>query len=346
MEQTIRLTDWSEGSGCGCKIAPAVLDQILQASGSLTQKDPNLLVGNSSKDDAAVYQVSEDLALINTVDFFTPIVDDAFDFGRIAATNAISDVYAMGGKPLFANAILSWPVEKLAPELAAKVLEGAKLACSKAGIELAGGHSIAAKDPIFGLSVNGIIHPRKIKKNSGSKEGDLLFLTKPLGIGVLATALKRQKINSKDYQNLVEVACQLNKIGEVLGNHEEVHALTDVTGFGLLGHALEMAEGADLSLQLDFKALPLIEGVQDYMSQFVFPDNTYRNWNAYSPKVNGVKGMELVPLCDPQTSGGLLISVASENKAWFVETMHLHEQHFWEIGKFTPKHSFCIEVVN
>jgi selenide,water dikinase len=252
----------------------------------------------------------------------------------------------MGGKPLFANAILSWPVEKLAPELAAKVLEGAKLACNQAGIELAGGHSIAAKDPIFGLSVNGIIHPRKIKKNSGSKEGDLLFLTKPLGIGVLATALKRQKINPKDYQNLVEVACQLNKIGEVLGNHEEVHALTDVTGFGLLGHALEMAEGADLSLQLDFKALPLIEGVQDYMSQFVFPDNTYRNWNAYSPKVNGVKGMELVPLCDPQTSGGLLISVASENKAWFVETMHLHEQHFWEIGKFTPKHSFCIEVVN
>ncbi len=346
MEQTIRLTDWSEGSGCGCKIAPAVLDQILQASGSFSQKDPNLLVGNSSKDDAAVYQVSEDLALINTVDFFTPIVDDAFDFGRIAATNAISDVYAMGGKPLFANAILSWPVEKLAPELAAKVLEGAKLACSQAGIELAGGHSIAAKDPIFGLSVNGIIHPRKIKKNSGSKEGDLLFLTKPLGIGVLATALKRQKINPKDYQNLVEVACQLNKIGEVLGNHEEVHALTDVTGFGLLGHALEMAEGADLSLQLDFKALPLIEGVQDYMSQFVFPDNTYRNWNAYSPKVSGVKGMELVPLCDPQTSGGLLISVGAEDKAWFVETMHLHEQHFWEIGKFTPKHSFCIEVVN
>jgi selenide,water dikinase len=346
MEQPIRLTDWSEGSGCGCKIAPAILDQILQASGSLSQKDPSLLVGNSSKDDAAVYQVSEDLALINTVDFFTPIVDDAFDFGRIAATNAISDVYAMGGKPLFANAILSWPVEKLAPELAAKVLEGAKLACSQAGIELAGGHSIAAKDPIFGLSVNGIIHPRKIKKNSGSKEGDLLFLTKPLGIGVLATALKRQKINPKDYQHLVEVTCQLNKIGEVLGNHEEVHALTDVTGFGLLGHALEMAEGANLSLQLDFKALPLIEGVQDYIQQFVFPDNTYRNWNAYSAKVSGVKGMELVPLCDPQTSGGLLIAVAEENKTWFVETMRLHEQRFWEIGKFTPKHTFCIEVVN
>ena len=345
MEQVIRLTEWSEGSGCGCKIAPAILDQILQASGSFSQKDPNLLVGNSSKDDAAVYQVSEDLAMINTVDFFTPIVDDAFDFGRIAATNAISDVYAMGGKPLFANAILSWPVEKLAPELAAKVLEGAKLACSHAGIELAGGHSIAAKDPLFGLSVNGVIHPRKIKKNTGSKEGDLLFLTKPLGIGVLATALKRQKISSHDYQRMVEVACQLNKIGEVLGNHEEVHALTDVTGFGLLGHALEMAEGANLSLQIDFKSLPLIEGVQDYIQQFIFPDNTYRNWNAYSAKVSGVNGMELVPLCDPQTSGGLLIAVAEENKAWFVETMGLHEQRFWEIGKFTPKHSFCIEMV-
>ena len=193
--------------------------------------------------------------------------------------------------------------------------------------------------------MNGVIHPRKIKKNTGSKEGDLLFLTKPLGIGVLATALKRQKISPQDYQRMVEVACELNKIGEVLGNHEEVHSLTDVTGFGLLGHALEMAEGANLSLQLDFKSLPLIEGVQDYIQQFIFPDNTYRNWNAYSAKVSGVNGMELVPLCDPQTSGGLLIAVAEENKAWFVETMGLHEQRFWEIGKFTPKHSFCIEMV-
>ncbi|MCM0060041.1 MAG: selenide, water dikinase SelD [Algoriphagus sp.] len=346
MEQVTRLTEWSEGSGCGCKIAPAVLDQILGASGSFVQTDPRLLVGNSSKDDAAVYQVSEDIAIINTVDFFTPIVDDAFDFGRIAATNAISDVYAMGGKPLFANAILSWPVEKLSPELAARVLEGAKLVCSRAGIELAGGHSIAAKDPIFGLSVNGLVHPRKIKKNTGSKEGDLLFLTKPLGIGVLATALKRQKISSPDYQRMVEVACQLNTIGEVLGNHEEVHALTDVTGFGLLGHALEMAEGAGLTLQLEINKLPLIDGVADYIRQFIFPDNTYRNWNAYSAKVSGVNGMDLVPLCDPQTSGGLLISVGAEDKAWFEETMRLQEQTYWEIGKFLPKDNFWVQMVN
>jgi selenide,water dikinase len=347
MEQPpIRLTEWSEGSGCGCKIAPAVLDQILGASGSFAQTNPRLLVGNSSKDDAAVYQLSEDIAIINTVDFFTPIVDDPFDFGRIAATNAISDVYAMGGKPLFANAILSWPVEKLAPELAAKVLEGAKLVCSQAGIELAGGHSIAAKDPIFGLSVNGLVHPRKIKKNTGSKEGDLLFLTKPLGIGVLATALKRQKINNRDYRNLIDIASQLNSIGEVLGNHEEVHALTDVTGFGLLGHALEMAEGAGLTLQLEFNKLPLIDGVADYIQQFIFPDNTYRNWNAFNSKVSGVNGMELVPLCDPQTSGGLLIAVSAEDKAWFEATMALHKQTFWEIGIFLPKDEYFVQVVN
>ncbi|GMQ27244.1 selenide, water dikinase SelD [Algoriphagus sp. oki45] len=330
----IRLTEWSEGSGCGCKIAPAILEQILASSGSFSQKDPNLLVGNSSKDDAAVYQVSEDLAVINTVDFFTPIVDDPFDFGRISAANAISDIYAMGGKPIFANAILSWPVEKLAPELAAKVLEGAKSICNSAGIELAGGHSIAAKEPIFGLSVNGIIHPKKIKTNTGAKEGDLIFLTKPIGIGVLATALKRGKIQEKDYWNLLDTACKLNSIGEILGNHEEVHAMTDVTGFGLLGHLIEMAEGAGLSAEIELGRIPLIEGIQDYINQFIFPDNTYRNWNAFSSKVTGIQGMDLVKFCDPQTSGGLLIAVAPENKDWFEATMKQENQVFWELGNF------------
>jgi selenide,water dikinase len=339
-----RLTEWSEGSGCGCKIAPAILDQILSASGSFFQSDPNLLVGNSHKDDAAVYQVSEDLAVINTVDFFTPIVDDPFDFGRISAANAISDVYAMGGKPIFANAILSWPVEKIAPELAARVLEGAKKVCQEAGIELAGGHSIAAKDPIFGLSVNGIIHPRKIKTNQGAKSGDLIFLTKPIGIGVLATALKRQKIEDKDYLNLLDTACKLNSIGEVLGNHEEVHAMTDVTGFGLLGHLIEMAEGASLSADLDLSRVPLIEGIQDYINQFIFPDNTYRNWNAFNAKTSGVKGMDLVKLCDPQTSGGLLIAISSEDQTWFLETMSQQKQPVWEIGRFKPKGDFVIAV--
>ncbi|MEB2786646.1 selenide, water dikinase SelD [Algoriphagus persicinus] len=340
-----RLTEWSEGSGCGCKIAPAILDQILSSSGSFSQSDPKLLVGNAGKDDAAVYQVSEDLAVINTVDFFTPIVDDPFDFGRIAAANAISDVYAMGGKPIFANAILSWPVEKLAPDLAAKVMEGAKTICKAAGIELAGGHSIAAKEPIFGLSVNGIIHPHKIKTNKGAKVGDIIYLTKQLGVGVLATALKRQKISEKDYQSLLDTACRLNSVGEILGNHEEVHAMTDVTGFGLLGHLIEMCEGAGLSSEINLPELPIIEGVQEYINQFIFPDNTYRNWNAYSAKTKGVVGMDLVKLCDPQTSGGLMLAVDPENKAWFEDTMKQQDQAIWEIGHFTKRNEHRVEVM-
>lgn len=340
-----RLTEWSEGSGCGCKIAPAILDQILNSSSSFIQSDPNLLVGNSGKDDAAVYQVSEDIAVINTVDFFTPIVDDPFDFGRIAAANALSDVYAMGGKPIFANAILSWPVEKLAPELAGKVMEGAKSICKAAGIELAGGHSIAAKDPIFGLSVNGIVHPHKIKTNNGAKTGDLIYLTKQLGVGVLATALKRQKISDVDYLSLIDTACRLNSIGEILGNHEEVHAMTDVTGFGLLGHLIEMCEGAGLSAQIDLFKLPMIAGVQEYINQFIFPDNTYRNWNAYSAKTKGVVGMDLVKLCDPQTSGGLMLAVDPENKTWFEDSMKQQHQVIWEIGHFTEANKFLVEVM-
>lgn len=346
MENTpTRLTEWSEGSGCGCKIAPAILDQILTASGSFSQNDPNLLVGNSHKDDAAVYQVSEDLAVINTVDFFTPIVDDPFDFGRIAAANALSDVYAMGGKPIFANAILSWPVEKLSPDLAAKVMEGAKTICKAAGIELAGGHSIAAKDPIFGLSVNGIVHPHKIKTNNAAKAGDIIYLTKQLGVGVLATALKRQKITDKDYLSLIDTACRLNSIGEILGNHEEVHAMTDVTGFGLLGHLIEMCEGAGLSAEINLLKLPMIEGVQEYINQFIFPDNTYRNWNAYSAKTKGVVGMDLVKLCDPQTSGGLMLAVDPENKDWFEDSMKQQNQAIWEIGHFTERNEQVVEVL-
>jgi selenide,water dikinase len=346
METTpTRLTEWSEGSGCGCKIAPAILDQILSASGSFLQSDPKLLVGNSHKDDAAVYQVSEDIAFINTVDFFTPIVDDPFDFGRISAANALSDVYAMGGKPIFANAILSWPVEKIAPEIAAKVLEGAKSICKQAGIELAGGHSIAAKDPIFGLSVNGIIHPHKIKTNRGAKAGDIIYLTKPIGVGVLATALKRQKIQEQDYIKLIDTACRLNTIGETLGNHEEVHAMTDVTGFGLLGHLIEMCEGANLSAEIELGYVPMIEGIQDYINQFIFPDNTYRNWNAYSAKTKGVVGMDLVKLCDPQTSGGLMIAVDPTSQKWFEEAMNLQNQVIWQIGRFKEKGDFTVDVI-
>lgn len=342
---TIRLTQFSEGSGCGCKIAPAVLDSILANRKSVDLVDTQLLVGNSSKDDAAVYQVSETLAMINTVDFFTPIVDDAYDFGRIAAANALSDVYAMGGKPLFANAILSWPVEKIDPLLAGEVLEGGREMCHLAGIPLAGGHSIAAKDPIFGLSVNGIIHPNNIKTNKGAQEGDLIYITKPLGIGVLATALKRDKIKSEDYAKMIQYATQINSIGKDFGLLEYVHAMTDVTGFGILGHLVEMAEGAGLTAVIHGNELPLIDGVQDYISQFIFPDNTYRNWNAYSAKSEGIIGMELVKFCDPQTNGGLMVAINLKSQNAFESLLEQHQQKAWLIGEFTPLSAIKVKVV-
>lgn len=342
---TIRLTQFSEGSGCGCKIAPAVLDSILANRKSIDLADPKLLVGNSSKDDAAVYQVSETIAMINTVDFFTPIVDDAYDFGRIAAANALSDVYAMGGKPLFANAILSWPVEKIDPLLAGEVLEGGREMCHLAGIPLAGGHSIAAKDPIFGLSVNGIIHPDNIKTNKGAKEGDLIYITKPIGIGVLATALKRDKIKKDDYANMILHATQINMIGKDFGQLDYIHAMTDVTGFGVLGHLVEMAEGAELTAVIQGASLPMIEGVPEYISQFVFPDNTYRNWNAYSSKSEGIIGMELVKFCDPQTNGGLMVAVDPKFQKAFLSLLENHSQKAWLIGEFNSQSAVKVKVV-
>lgn len=342
---TIRLTQFSEGSGCGCKIPPAVLESILANRKSVDLVDTQLLVGNSSKDDAAVYQVNETFAMINTVDFFTPIVDDAYDFGRIAAANALSDVYAMGGKPLFANAILSWPVEKIDPLLAGEVLEGGREMCHLAGIPLAGGHSIAAKDPIFGLSVNGIIHPDHIKTNKGAREGDFIYITKPLGIGVLATALKRDKINAEDYSKMIQYATQINTIGKDFGVLKYVHAMTDVTGFGILGHLVEMAEGAELTATIQGNSLPLIDGVPDYISQFIFPDNTYRNWNAYSGKSEGIIGMELVKFCDPQTNGGLLVAVDPKSQKVFESVLEQHQQKAWLIGEFNSQSAKVVKVI-
>jgi selenide, water dikinase len=341
----VRLTQFSEGSGCGCKIAPTVLESILSNRKTKEISDVNLLVGNATNDDAAVYQVSEDLAMINTVDFFTPIVDDAFDFGRIAAANAVSDVYAMGGKPLFANAILSWPVEKIDPLLASEVMEGGREVCRQIGIPLAGGHSIAAKDPIFGLSVNGIIHPKNIKTNKGAQEGDLIYITKPLGIGILATALKRDKIKPEDYAKMIQYSTQINTIGKDFGHLDYVHAMTDVTGFGVLGHLVEMADGAGLTASIQGNYLPLIEGVQDYISQFIFPDNTYRNWNAYSSKSEGIIGMELVKFCDPQTNGGLLVAIDSKFQKVFESVLEQHQQKAWIIGEFHPRSSFTVSVI-
>ncbi len=313
--EPVRLTQFSHGAGCGCKIAPAVLDTILQSKTQFAQHS-SLLVGNGSKDDAAVYDLGNGTALISTTDFFTPIVDDAFAFGRIAGANAISDVYAMGGKPILAIAILGWPVEKLPAELAQQVLEGARTICEEAGIPLAGGHSIDTPEPIFGLAVNGLVNIDQLKKNNTAKEGDVLILTKPLGVGILSTAQKREVITEAHLSLLLVQLSTLNKAGEALGKISGVHAMTDVTGFGLLGHLIEMAEGSGLGAELTYQQIPILAAAREYLPQRIVPDATYRNWNAYSSKVGfapGVNVMEAFTLLpDPQTNGGLLIAVAPD----------------------------------
>jgi len=314
----IKLTQYSRGAGCGCKIAPQVLDEILKSNNS-APVIKNLLVGNSSRDDAAVYDLGNGTALISTTDFFMPIVDDAFDFGRIASANAISDVYAMGGKPILAIAVFGWPVEKLPAALAQKVLDGSRKICEEAGIPLAGGHSIDSAEPIFGLSVNGLVDIKNLKKNNTAKAGDVLFITKPLGVGILSTAQKRGLLKEEHLQVMISQMTELNKAGEALGKTEGVTAMTDVTGFGLLGHLIEMAEGSGLSAEINYGALPVAEGVKEYLSQRIVPDATYRNWNSYSSKTGFEKGVNVMEafnlLPDPQTNGGLLVAVDAASVA-------------------------------
>jgi len=315
MPESIRLTQFSKGGGCGCKIAPSVLEQMLHTKDLTSFK--GLLVGNESSDDAAVFQLDDKKAVISTTDFFVPIVDDAEDFGKIAAANAISDVYAMGGEPLMAVAILGWPIDKLPAEEATKVLEGARFICLQAGIPLAGGHTIDSADPIFGLAVTGLVQLHELKKNNSAHEGDLVFLTKPLGVGVLSTALKRGLLIPEHYDMLIEQMTKLNQIGRALGKIKGVHAMTDVTGFGLLGHLIEMAEGSKLSVELTYSSIKKIEGLDNYLQQRTIPDATFRNWNSYNKKVQFEKGVNVMEafniLPDPQTNGGLLVSAGEES---------------------------------
>ncbi len=307
-----KLTQFSRGAGCGCKIAPKVLDEILQ-TGIAIPANNKLLVGNSSKDDAAVYDLENGMALISTTDFFMPIVDDAFDFGRIASANAISDVYAMGGKPILAIAILGWPVDKLPAALAQKVLDGCRKICEEAGIPLAGGHSIDSAEPIFGLAVSGLADIKNLKKNNTAKPGDVLFITKPLGVGILSTAQKRGLIKEEHVAVMIKQMTSLNTIGEALGKIDGVTAMTDITGFGLLGHLIEMAEGSNCSAEINYSLLLVADGVREYLAQRIVPDATYRNWNSYSTKTGFEKGVNVMEafnlLPDPQTNGGLLIAV-------------------------------------
>jgi len=312
-----RLTSLSHGGGCGCKIAPGMLSEILKTTTAMPLP-AELLVGIETADDAAVYQLNATQALIATTDFFMPIVDDPFDFGRIAATNAISDVYAMGGTPIMALALVGMPIQVLSTDTIGKILAGGAAVCKAAGIPIAGGHTIDSVEPIYGLVALGLVHPKQVKRNADARVGDCLVLGKPLGVGVLSAALKKDKLDAVGYARMIAVTTQLNTPGPELAAHAGVHALTDVTGFGLAGHALEMARGAGVMVQIDWASVPLIEGVRALVQQGLVTGASGRNWAAYGAQVEMAADLPASArdlLSDPQTSGGLLVSCAAESVA-------------------------------
>ena len=351
MSDNIKLTQYSHGAGCGCKISPKILDEILHSSFSMPDND-KLIVGNHSKDDAAVYDIGNGKALISTTDFFMPIVDDPYNFGRIASANAISDVYAMGGDPILAIAILGWPINTIPPSIAKRVIEGSKSICMEAGIPLAGGHSIDSPEPIFGLAVNGMVEINNLKQNNTAREGDFLFITKKIGVGILTTAEKKNILKEQHIGLAASQMMVLNKIGASFGKMGSVHAMTDVTGFGLLGHLIEMAEGSGLSAEIDFNKIPLItDMIHEYVNSGCVPGGTNRNWDSYGEKVSfrNTDSLELQKniLADPQTSGGLLVSVDKNAVEEFqkVLTENGMEEYCNPIGRITSKSLSTVTVI-
>ncbi|MEJ6020774.1 selenide, water dikinase SelD [Ramlibacter sp. PS4R-6] len=321
-----RLTSLSHGGGCGCKIAPGVLSEILKGTARLPVP-PQLLVGIETADDAAVYQLNDEQALIATTDFFMPIVDDPFDFGRIAATNAISDVYAMGGKPIMALALVGMPISVLSTQTIARILEGGESVCRDAGIPIAGGHTIDSVEPIYGLVALGLVHPKRVKRNADACAGDVLVLGKPLGVGVLSAALKKEQLEPAGYRRMIETTTKLNTPGPELAAMDAVHALTDVTGFGLAGHALELARGAKLDVVFDWAKVPLLEGVRELASAGHVTGASGRNWAGYGQSVQlpaGFASVDQALLSDPQTSGGLLVSCTPASAAAVIDTFRRH----------------------
>jgi selenide,water dikinase len=305
-----RLTSLSHGGGCGCKIAPGLLSEILKGSARLPLP-PELLVGIETADDAAVYKLNEEQALIATTDFFMPIVDDPFDFGRIAAANAISDVYAMGGQPIMALALVGMPINVLSPATIARILEGGESVCRTAGIPIAGGHSIDSVEAIYGLVALGLVHPKRVKRNAGAQAGDVLVLGKPLGVGILSAALRKEQLDAAGYERMIATTTRLNTPGPELAALEGVHAMTDVTGFGLAGHALELARGGGVSLEIAWRQVPVLEGVRDLVRAGHVTGASGRNWASYGADValpDNFEDQERALLTDPQTSGGLLVS--------------------------------------
>lgn len=343
--QPLRLTQFSHGAGCGCKIAPAVLEEILQTT--FDHQFPGLLVGNNTKDDAAVFDTGNGQCILSTTDFFMPIVDDAYDFGRIASVNALSDIYAMGGKPLMAISILGWPVNKIPASAARKVLEGSRQVCTEAGIPLAGGHSIDSPEPIFGLAVTGIADKEHIKTNNRAKPGSLIYLTKPLGTGIITTAQKKGKVSTENLDYAIASMLKLNSIGAELGKLDMVEAMTDITGFGLLGHLLEICEGSGVSASIDLNKIPLMPGIREYISAGCIPGGTARNFESYGQKVSAMNEETRQILCDPQTSGGLLIVVQLNQQEEFENLLAgNHTQSIFNIGQVTLNSEKVVTVLN
>ncbi|MBL7805699.1 MAG: selenide, water dikinase SelD [Saprospiraceae bacterium] len=341
-----KLTQYSHGAGCGCKIAPKVLDHILK-SHTAHETYPGLLVGNEERDDAAVLDLGDGTAVVSTTDFFMPIVDDPEDFGRIASVNAISDIYAMGGTPLLAIAILGWPINTLPPEVANKVIEGGRKACAEAGIPLAGGHSIDSPEPIFGLAVTGRVRLEHLKKNGGATPGARLFLTKPLGVGILTTAQKKNLLQPEHAHLAPDSMKKLNKAGEVFGKLPYVQAMTDVTGFGLLGHLVEMCEASNTSAIVEFDKVPVMnpEVIRFYLDQKCVPGGTHRNWDSYGDKIAGAEDEKRYILCDPQTSGGLLLAVAQEHEAAFQQEAARQGFDIQALGFMIERQDVVVTVV-
>ena len=342
--EKIKLTQYSHGAGCGCKISPKILEKILISSRDNIPY-PQLLVGNDSKDDAAAFDLGNGTSVLSTTDFFMPIVDDPFTFGRIAATNAISDIYAMGGKPLMAISIFGWPINVLSEEVGAQVIEGGRAVCEEAGIPLAGGHSIDSPEPIFGLAVTGLVENKNLKQNNTATAGCQLFLTKPLGIGIITTAQKNGKVEEADIQNAIDAMCTLNKIGADISALEGVTAITDVTGFGLLGHLSEVCEGSEVSATIYFDKVPLLPNVEKYWAMGCVPGGTKRNFESYGEGISAMDEKVQDILCDAQTSGGLLCAVEPDSVEAFLALTKKAGLSLESIGELTPVKTDRIEVI-
>ena len=342
--EEVKLTQYSHGAGCGCKIAPNLLEKILESSRDSIVY-PNLLVGNDSKDDAAAFDLGNGTSVLSTTDFFMPIVDDPFTFGRIAATNAISDIYAMGGKPLMAISIFGWPIDKLDADVAGAVIDGGRSVCEAAGIPLAGGHSIDSPEPIFGLAVTGIVDNKDLKRNDTAEEDCLLFITKPIGIGIITTAQKNAVIEKGDIEIAIEAMCTLNKVGAEISKLEGVTAITDVTGFGLLGHLSEICEGGKISAKVNFNAVPLLENVEKYLALECIPGGSRRNFQSYGHHISPMQQNVQDILCDPQTSGGLLCVVRRDSVDAFLELTASVGLDLAPIGETISQTEYLVEVI-